>query len=256
MYSICIKIQFTLKKVFKTKKSFLIEAYVHCPSGSLSYNNSIDAKYSSLIIDSSCERLLLYSLSYSSITQIKLPDTLIQIDDDAFYNIPVREIDIPASTIQISTGNPFNYAHKLEKIVVNPLNPSYASVDYILYNKNIDTLIHVPRKNGLKVYVAPRSLKKVQFHAFFYHETIESIVFQSTINIIEERSFQNATTLESILIPNGHSIKRFGKTVFLNTNFNIDNITAYTDLYKSCRVISYSSFSITRLLFCSVFISM
>lgn len=91
--------------------------------------------------------------------KVEIPNGVINIADDAFLSDETtKEVYIPAS-VRFISPNAFTGAQNIEKVVVDEANEDYASVDGIVYSKNMEELIYYPIKHSESEYVFPKSLK-------------------------------------------------------------------------------------------------
>lgn len=80
----------------------------------------------------------------SSIEQLTIPESVTTIKDRAFYGAwELKELLIPKSVILIET-RAFEDTQTLERIEVDADNPSYSSLDGVLFTKDMKQLIHYP----------------------------------------------------------------------------------------------------------------
>ncbi len=70
----------------------------------------------------------------------------------------------------------------LEAIVVDENNPKYTSIDGVLYNKDVTSLIRYPKAKVAGEYVAPATLREVEEYAFSGVKNLDSVVFKNNIN--------------------------------------------------------------------------
>jgi len=82
----------------------------------------------------------------SSMESIAMPDNLVGIGFDAFHNCKsLKSIDLPAPVSQIvGGGHCFRGSSGLNRINVDTANMKFASVDGVLYDKGLTTLILCP----------------------------------------------------------------------------------------------------------------
>jgi hypothetical protein len=123
-----------------------------------------------------------------SLTSIKLPDSLARIVSAAFYYCTsLTSIELPASVTSI-VGNPFPACSSLQEISVSEANENYTSVDGVLYDKNVSTLICYPcGKSG--EFTVPSSVTAIDDYAFEYSTSLTSIELPASVTAIGERAF-------------------------------------------------------------------
>jgi hypothetical protein len=146
-----------------------------------------------------------------SLTVVKIPYGVYSIGDYAFANcLSLVSINIPESVSSIGIG-PFESCHSLVSINVDPCNFAYASVDGVLYNKSITTLIECPGgKAG--AFSIPDSVTSIADRAFINCLSITSVTIPNGVQTIGELAFANCQTLTSVTIPG--SVTDIGSRAF------------------------------------------
>ena len=136
-----------------------------------------------------------------NITKIVLPNSLVTIGEKAFYECErLISITIPDNVTSIGNGA-FHCCTSLTTINVNPNNINYTSVDGILYDKNITTLIACA---GAKtVATIPDSVISIGRYAFFECKNLTSVTIPDSVTSIGECAFEYCTNLTDITIPAG-----------------------------------------------------
>ena len=102
----------------------------------------------------------------------------------------------------------------LESIEVDAENKYYASIDGILYNKRIDTLIACPSCNAESVLI-PETVVSIADYAF-YESTIRSVEIPSSVTSIGSKALYNCDNLGSVNI----SAANIGEYAF----YDCDNV--------------------------------
>lgn len=130
------------------------------------------------------ESAFYYAQALKSVT---LPKTINQIDKYAFYG-----------------------CSSLEQIIIDENNPSFKSIDNILYNKEITTLLVCPATKT--EVIIPNSVTKIGEGAFYYCTNLSEITIPNSVTYIEHDAFIGCHSLTSIVIPN--SVTRIGGSAF------------------------------------------
>ena len=137
----------------------------------------------------------------SGLTEIVIPDSVITIDDYAFYYCKkLTSIEIPDSVTSIG-DKAFYWCTDLTEVVVDEDNQYYCSIDGILYDKNISTLIYCPAEANLTSITIPNGVTSISDCAFENCDNLTSVTIPNGIINIGERTFYNCTGLTSITIP-------------------------------------------------------
>ena len=129
------------------------------------------------------------AFAHSRLTTISIPESVTSIGDKAFWNcIDMTSAELPKSVVSLGRSL-FLGCKKLSTISVDSENPSYTSIEGILYDKTISTLICYPEgKNDTE------------------------LIIPSTVEVICDSTFQNCTKLSNIVFP--ESLKTIGDYAF------------------------------------------
>ena len=172
----------------------------------------------------------------SSLQSIDIPNSITTIGDEAFSECSaLQSIDIPNSvttigkfaflgceelqsiyipnsvtTIGISA---FSACSSLQSIDVSEDNQNYTSINGILYNKGLKTIIKFPEKNNATEYKIPNSVTTIEERAFYNCSSLQSIDIPNSVTTIGNAAFRSCKALQSIAIPN--SVTTIGKFAFI-----------------------------------------
>ena len=111
-----------------------------------------------------------------------------------------------------------------EKITIDKDNPKYASVDGVVFSKDMKQILYYPRKKNVGgSYTIPETVEKIGKMAF--EETaIKEVKMGNKINTISQRAFDSSRILE-VKIPD--KVKTLGAEAFSNskiTNIDLNNV--------------------------------
>lgn len=130
---------------------------------------------------------------------INLPAHVSTIEKGAFDQCPaLHRLSIPARTRRIAPGA-FSRCDQLE-LDVDPKNPSYASLDGVLYDKALTTLLAYTKGQTQPFFGLPASVRTIGDEAFAY-SPVYSVTLPDTLHTIGARAFFGCTSLPSLLVP-------------------------------------------------------
>lgn len=159
--------------------------------------------------------------SCSSVTNIIIPDSMTNIGDWAFYHCEsLTSVSLGRSISHIG-NNAFYHCPSLISFDVDPENIIHASIDGILYNKDVTVLIQCP-VGKIGDVIVPDSVTIIGDRAFSYCPYITSITLGDNVVQIGNSAFTSCTSLTSITIPD--SVTTMGYSVFHGC-YNLATIT-------------------------------
>lgn len=156
-----------------------------------------------------CQRAF---LSCKGIADISLPEGLISIGLNSFLDCrSIVKISIPSSVIEIGRGA-FSGCNGLKDIYVDNGNIHYSTIDGVLFDASVTTLIKYPPQKIAKQYVVPKSVTTICRSAFGSCDYIECIEIPYGVKIIEDFVFARCKSLLKVDIP--ESIVKIGSCAF------------------------------------------
>lgn len=165
----------------------------------------------------------------TSLRNIKIPENVTHIKKGAFMecrSLPSVEIHDKVNTIEETA---FSGCSKLEEFIVSDKNAFYKSIDGVLYNKDMTTLIAYPGYNKFWNFRIPNNVKLISKYAFSGCRKLEQVLIPNSVKEIEYRAFENCKDLTSIFIST--NVSRFGSEIFAGCkkikDFKIDDANPY-----------------------------
>jgi len=153
----------------------------------------------SFIIEEGLETICLQAFDYSSISNgIFLPSTVTSISS--------MENDL-------RTMGAFFYC-MLPSIGVAEGNPIYASLNGVLYDKTMSTLLVYPSGRPDTSFTVPDTVTKIDNYSFFYCQHLVSVTVPGSVNAINMGAFSQSEVLSSVLIENGLTL--IGERAFMS----------------------------------------
>jgi hypothetical protein len=130
-------------------------------------------------------------------------DIVTEIKAAAFYNVEtLTSVYIPESVIAIST-DAFWENYNLSSFNISPNNAFFTSVDGVIYNKDLTTLIRYPGGRPDTAFDIPASVTTIGIGAFAEATKIENISIPASVQTIGKSAFHSCYALTSITIPEG-----------------------------------------------------
>ncbi len=138
---------------------------------------------------------------------------VLMIEVDAFSgNANLTSITIPSSVTTIGYGA-FTNCRYLTAINVDPVNAKYASIDGVLYDKSITTLIKYPGgKTG--AFAIPNSVTSISDWAFSGHSSLVSVIIPGSVVYIGKNAFSYCSVLSSLSL--GYGVQRIDDSAFVS----------------------------------------
>jgi hypothetical protein len=161
-------------------------------------------------------------LRCSSLTSITIPSSVMVIDASAFWDCSSLTSITISSSVTVIGHHPFVGCVSLVSITVDSPNPAYTSVDGILFDKNIQTIITYPAGKTARTYTVPSSVTGIHDGAFYHCSSLTSIIIPSSVTAIGDYTFGYCTSLTSITIPS--SVTSIGDYAFRDC----DSLTTVT----------------------------
>lgn len=129
------------------------------------------------------------------IEEVILPDTLVNISGDTFYNSSnLRKVNIPKN-VKFMGNNPFAGCPNIE---VNNESPYFNLVDGILYNRDFTRLIYYPISKKEDRYEIKEGCRILGKHSFYLCDNLKEVVIPSSIIKLENNPFSGCTKINLV----------------------------------------------------------
>lgn len=156
-----------------------------------------------------------------SLSQIDLPESLKSIGKMAFLECEsLNSVTIPKSVTNIGEGA-FYGLYKLNEFIVDSENPTYSSLDGVLYNKDKTVLCYYPVGSKNTRFEVPDEVTKISDYAFYGANSLETLIMYE-VEEIGDFAFYGCGNLSNIQMP--LEIKKIGKEAFLGTDIKFISI--------------------------------
>lgn len=146
----------------------------------------------------------------ATLTGVTIPNSVTRIEGLAFIGCTaLTGVTIPAGVDFI--GQAFDGCTALTEISVDAENPTFASVDGVLFSKDKMVLYAYPGgKAG--AYEMPRSVSKIAKGAFSGCAGLTHVTISAWVRHIESWTFKDCRALTGVVIP--HSVETIGSAAF------------------------------------------
>ena len=198
------------EKIEETDSSIVYKArYYSCTQGLVIEGDTVTSYQGSaktvLIPDAWCEVPITKIADRAfrgktAITSIVMPDSLIRIGENAFSGCTgLTQIDIPKSVTEMGL-DPFLGCTGLKNIYVDEDSESYTSIDGILYDKAVETLVRCPLARAGKVTV-PSTVKTIGDYGFSACSSLASLALPEGLLTLRSYALSQCSALKSIQLP-------------------------------------------------------
>jgi hypothetical protein len=200
----------------------------------------------------------------TSITSIVIPNSVTYLGEGVFNDCPnlssvsigtgvtgftlnlfrdcisLINLTVPSNILIISPES-FYGCSNLTNINIDSNNPNYTSVDGVVFNKNITTLVLYPI-GKIGSYSIPNTVTTIAFESFLNCTNLTNITIPNSVTNIQTYSLVGCTGLISLIIPN--SVTSIGDYAFLDcTNINSvtisNNLTSInTGIFQRCSALT------------------
>lgn len=146
-----------------------------------------------------------------------IPEGTLKLSDEAFSNAgKLEKVVIPASLNSIggeSGSVPFYICDAMKEFEVHKDNKTFASIDGVLFDKNLEILLKYPKGRSGE-YVVPETVKKVGRYSFYEVHELMKVTLPKSVTEIESSAFAHIKKLTSITLP--ENLTQIGFGVFMD----------------------------------------
>ncbi|MBN2766882.1 MAG: leucine-rich repeat protein [Paludibacteraceae bacterium] len=166
-------------------------------------------------IPSSVTDLKMGAFQQCGVNGFNFAEGLQRIDVNVFQGCPnLTYVFLPASVEQI--GNyAFLFTNRLQTINVAGANMHFSSSDGVLFDKDMQRLLHYPALKG-EYCAVPDGVTTIDDAAFYGHWRLRHVRLPSTLTTINYAAFSGCNMLNAIEIPS--SVSNIGNSAFYGTN--------------------------------------
>ncbi|MGN0783868.1 MAG: leucine-rich repeat protein, partial [Christensenellales bacterium] len=165
-----------------------------------------------------------YSSAYATVN-VNIDRESVDIAENAFVQrnngtgalyYYVKIVNIGATAPEINVSSVFGSG--LSEVNVDPQNIHYSSVDGILFDKAIETLMYYPATR-VGAYVIPDTVKKIDNNAFYNRTMLTAITIPASVEEIGYRAFYNCTGMRTVtFVTGGTAPLTIGQEAFRGCN--------------------------------------
>lgn len=171
-----------------------------------------------------------------NLTSVDISDGVKIIADEAFHNCNLSSVNIPAS-VKVIGKKAFEYCPLLN-IDVDKNNTNFSSIDGVLFNKELTTILKYPSAKIQTTYVIPDSVTKIGDRAFSSCEFLTDVTIPNKVYKIGDYAFLGCSSIKSIVLP--ESVTTIGEGAFYNstglTTVTLSNFIEkiHTNAFSGC----------------------
>ena len=166
----------------------------------------------SLYFDGNSHVTLLGDTGFTAtLTDVSLPNSLTTIRGGTFRYSGITNLYIPASVTEAQGA--FYQNRTLYSIEVDPDNPTYQSIDGVLYNKDGTYLIQYPSGNESTTFTVPNGVRHLGTYSVAFNTFLNTVIVSSTVFDVGDEQFQGDTSLTNVVFLNTGA-SQFGSSTF------------------------------------------
>lgn len=210
---------------------------IRCPEGKTE---------SSYVIPSTVTTISDFAFENTTLTTVSLPSSVSSIGTGTFRNSSITSIFIPRQVSNIGSY-PFYNCSNLTSITVDALNLNFISVNGVLFNNTLKTLLAYPP--GLAgSYVIPNGATTIGVDAFGSCNKLTMVKIPGSVTAINDYAFEYCTLLTDFTIPS--TVKSLGSGVFSYCT-SLVSIRTYSTIPID---LSNSYYVFDQIIFCTLYV--
>jgi hypothetical protein len=183
--------------------------------------NPVYASIDGVLFDKNIQTVIKYPAG-KTVSTYTIPSSVTTIMSNAFVGSrSLTSINISQSVTHISYFA-LSACTSLTSITVDNRNPVYTSIDGVLFDKNMRTIIAYPAGKTARTYTIPSSITSIEVCAFYYCSNLTSITIPSSVTVISFGAFWGCSNLTSVTIPS--SVTNIENSAF----YDCSNLTSVT----------------------------
>lgn len=187
--------------LFNKDKTILLQYACRLPASSYTIPNTV-TRVANMAFDN-CDNLV----------EVTIPESVTEIGQNAFLQCSILErVRIPASVTKIEEGA-FVGPNHVKSIEVDDNNPSYTTVNGVLYTKDLSIIVCYPVANVWESYDIKDGTTAISECAFFSAKNLYRIIIPNTVTTIGHNAFRSCNKLQSIDVPT--SVTFIGNQAFV-----------------------------------------
>lgn len=169
-----------------------------------------------IILPESVRTIEASAFSCKALKKVNIPNGVKELKSSLFYSCSsLEELYIPASVEKINVSA---FPHKYKEdclfrsIKVDPQNKCFASMDGMLFSKDMTELIFVPYQLQKNILAIPDGVSHIHEELAQHNKTLTEIVFPDSLRYIGASAFAGCESLTTVVIPD--AVNSIGANAF------------------------------------------
>ena len=180
----------------------------------------------------------------ASLEAVELPNSLISIGNNVFsWSESITNVYIPRNVAVIGRF-PFYDCTALTDIMCSNMNPYFKSVNGVLYNKDMTSLVAYPTAAAASSFDIPETVIRIEMGAFAYNQSLTHINFPENLEWIGASAIRDCDNLVSLEFPD--NVSYIGPACFCRCD-NLITVHLPASLDTICNSIAGNLRSLTEL---------